>query len=146
MLFVRPRQQRGLFVILGTMPESEIVIAAAKAADVDAIKALLTENDLPVAGVDDHWKTFVTARDGQRLVGCGGSEAYSFAALIRSIAVHPDRRGVLPQAGIPEDRSRRGASATAGLARIPGRLSRERNVYAAGHVGLTTEHRQRTPR
>src|SRR6266571_5154154 len=92
MLFVRPRQGRGLFVILGTMPESEIVIAAATAADVEAIKALLTENDLPVAGVDDHWKTFVIARDGQKVVGCGGSEAYSFAALIRSIAVHPEYR------------------------------------------------------
>lgn len=74
------------------MPEGEIEIAAATAADVEAIKALLKENDLPLAGVDDHWKTFIIARDGKKLIGCGGSETYPFAALIRSIAVHPDYR------------------------------------------------------
>ena len=43
-----------------------------------------------------HWQTFVVARDGKTLVGCGGSEAYANAALIRSIAVDPmhRRRGV----------------------------------------------------
>jgi N-acetylglutamate synthase-like GNAT family acetyltransferase len=86
------RARGAAFAILVGMAENEIEIAAATAADVEAIKALLTQNDLPVAGVDDHWKTFVIARDGARLIGCGGSEAYSFAALIRSIAVHPEYR------------------------------------------------------
>ena len=72
--------------------DNEITITAATAADVEAIKAMLVANDLPTAGVDDHWKTFVVARDGDRIVGCGGSEAYQFAALIRSVAVHPDYR------------------------------------------------------
>ena len=71
---------------------SEITIAPATAADVDEIKTLLVANDLPTAGVDEHWKTFIVARDGDRLVGCGGAEAYQFAALIRSIAVVPDHR------------------------------------------------------
>jgi len=70
----------------------DVVIRAATAADVDAIKQLLETNALPLAGVDDHWKTFVVARDGDALVGCGGSEAYSNAALIRSIAVDPTHR------------------------------------------------------
>jgi len=70
----------------------ELVVSPAAAADVDAIKQLLVENDLPVAGVDDHWKTFVVAREGEQIVGCGGSEAYRNAALIRSIAVAPEHR------------------------------------------------------
>jgi amino-acid N-acetyltransferase len=71
----------------------QIRIAPAKAEDVAAMKELLTANVLPLDGVDDHWRTFVVARDGKRIVGCGGSEAYQFAALIRSIAVDPEYRG-----------------------------------------------------
>ena len=67
----------------------DVVISGATAADVEGIKRLLEVNDLPLEGVDQHWKTFIVARDGDALVGCGGSEAYSNAALIRSIAVSP---------------------------------------------------------
>jgi amino-acid N-acetyltransferase len=68
-------------------------VAPAKAADVADIKALLVENGLPVDGVEDHWRMFIVAREGKRLVGCGGAEAYRFAALLRSIAVASDFRG-----------------------------------------------------
>lgn len=71
---------------------SEITITPARAEDLDEIKALLTASELPLAGVDDHWKTFLVARDGDKLVGCGGAEAYQFAALIRSVAVLPEYR------------------------------------------------------
>lgn len=71
---------------------SEITILPATAEDVDAIKALLVANDLPTAGVAEHWRTFIVARDGDTIVGCGGAEAYQFAALIRSIAVRADYR------------------------------------------------------
>lgn len=71
---------------------SDITITPATAADLDAIKALLVAAELPTAGVDDHWKTFLIARDGEKIVGCGGAEAYQFAALIRSIAVIPEYR------------------------------------------------------
>jgi len=71
---------------------SDIQITPARADDLDAIKALLAANDLPIVGVDEHWKTFLVARDGETLVGCGGAEAYQFAALIRSIAVVPEYR------------------------------------------------------
>ena len=70
----------------------EIVITPAKAGDLDAIKSLLTANDLPTDGVEEHWKTFLIARDGEKVVGVGGAEAYQFAALIRSIAVMPEYR------------------------------------------------------
>jgi amino-acid N-acetyltransferase len=69
-----------------------VVIAAATERDVPFIKDLLVSNDLPTAGVDEHWRTFIVARDGDRIVGCGGAEAYQFAALIRSVAVVPDYR------------------------------------------------------
>ena len=71
---------------------SEITISPATADDLDSIKELLVANDLPIAGVDDHWKTFLVARDGEAIVGCGGAEAYQFAALIRSVAVKPEHR------------------------------------------------------
>jgi amino-acid N-acetyltransferase len=73
------------------MPD-DITISPAKANDIDAIKSMLRANDLPVEGVDDHWKTFLIARDGEKVVGVGGAEAYQFAALIRSIVVAPDYR------------------------------------------------------
>lgn len=70
--------------------EEEIVIEAAKAADIATIKSVLDANRLPVAGVEDHWRTFLVARAGERVVACGGAETYPAAALIRSIAVLPD--------------------------------------------------------
>lgn len=74
------------------MSDEEIVIAPATEADVATIKQILTDASLPTEGVDDHWKTFIVAREGDRIVGCGGSEAYQFAALLRSIAVVPEYR------------------------------------------------------
>ena len=74
--------------------EREISIRPATADDLGGIKELLTANGLPTAGVDDHWRTFIVARDGARMVACGGAEAYQFAALIRSIAVDPEYRSL----------------------------------------------------
>jgi len=73
-----------------------IVIAPATSDDVVSIKSILVENELPTAGIDEHWLTFLVARDGDRIIGCGGAEAYQMAALIRSIAVLPEyrKRGV----------------------------------------------------
>ncbi|HSP13474.1 MAG TPA: arsenic resistance N-acetyltransferase ArsN2 [Thermoanaerobaculia bacterium] len=70
----------------------EIAIAGAQEEDLEAIKGILVANELPTAGVEDHWRTFVVARDGEQIIGCGGAEAYSAAALIRSIAVLPEYR------------------------------------------------------
>jgi amino-acid N-acetyltransferase len=72
---------------------SEITIKPASASDLEPIKEILRACELPTAGVDDHWKTFLVARDGERLIACGGAEAHQFAALIRSIAVLPEYRG-----------------------------------------------------
>jgi len=69
-----------------------VTIAPATADDVDAIKSLLTKNELPTAGVDEHWRTFIVARFGGNVIACGGAEAYQFAALLRSIAVDDEYR------------------------------------------------------
>jgi amino-acid N-acetyltransferase len=74
------------------MSDHEIVIAPATAGDLDSIKSLLEASELPVAGVDEHWRTFLVARDGDKLVACGGAEAYTVVALIRSIAVLPSHQ------------------------------------------------------
>ena len=72
--------------------EQEIPISPARASDVGEIKKLLVASGLPTAGVDEHWKTFVVARDHGALVACGGAEPYDTAALIRSIAVDSEHR------------------------------------------------------
>jgi amino-acid N-acetyltransferase len=71
---------------------SDVEIQPATEADITAIKKLLLESALPIDGVDDHWRTFLVARDGEAMVGCGGAEAYHTAVLIRSIAVQPAHR------------------------------------------------------
>ena len=70
----------------------EIAISGAEQEDIADIKAILLANELPTAGVDDHWRTFVVARDGVRIIACGGAEAYKTVALLRSIAVLPQYR------------------------------------------------------
>ena len=72
--------------------DNEISISAATLADVPRICELLSSSNLPTAGVEENWKTFVVARTSDAIVGCGGAEAYQFAALIRSIAVEPSHR------------------------------------------------------
>jgi amino-acid N-acetyltransferase len=75
------------------MSFDHLKIGPATVQDLDEVLVLLQECDLPVDGVDQHIGTFIVARDGERLVGCGGAEAYQFAALIRSVAVAEDQRG-----------------------------------------------------
>jgi N-acetylglutamate synthase-like GNAT family acetyltransferase len=89
---LRPRVARPFFFYDRRIVH-EIVITAARATDVSDIKHILHANELPVQGVDEHWRTFLVARDGEQIVACGGAEAYPIAALIRSVAVLPDYRG-----------------------------------------------------
>lgn len=61
--------------------------------DVPAVRALLASASLPVDDVSADRQELVLAHDGATLVGCVGLEAYGDAALLRSFAVVPDRRG-----------------------------------------------------
>jgi N-acetylglutamate synthase-like GNAT family acetyltransferase len=68
-------------------------IASASSADRDEIARLLDSCALPSADIDAHLSRFFVARDDGRIVGCIGLEAAGDDALLRSLAVAPDRRG-----------------------------------------------------
>ena len=68
-------------------------LTPATPADRDPIAALLAECGLPNADIDPHLPNFTVARDGGRVVGVGGIEVHGDDALLRSMAVAPDRRG-----------------------------------------------------
>ena len=72
----------------------DLTIRPAREEDLEGILAILTEAGLVTDGVREHLGTFLVAREGDRMVGCGGSEAYQYAALIRSIAVAPEYRSI----------------------------------------------------
>ena len=65
----------------------------AEAGDWPAVRDLLTEAGLPLDGAAEAFTTGVVASDGGRLVGCAAIEPFDEAALLRSVAVVPGRRG-----------------------------------------------------
>jgi amino-acid N-acetyltransferase len=67
-------------------------ITSASAADWDAIQGLLSRSGLPVAGLEPHLKSTIVARDPNGILGCAALELYGDDALLRSVAVAPDRR------------------------------------------------------
>jgi amino-acid N-acetyltransferase len=65
------------------------MLRAATAADLPAIERLLTDADLPLAGVARALPTFVVAEDSGNLVGAAGLELCGNDALLRSVVVVP---------------------------------------------------------
>jgi amino-acid N-acetyltransferase len=62
--------------------------------DMPAIIALLKSSGLPYQDITPaHLDDFLLAVDGGKLVGVVGLERYGCDALLRSLGVHPDRRG-----------------------------------------------------
>jgi len=74
------------------MTLDDLIIRAARESDLDDVLSLLIDADLNIEGVHEHIGNFVVATDGEEIVGCGGSEAFPFVALIRSVTVDPDHR------------------------------------------------------
>jgi amino-acid N-acetyltransferase len=66
---------------------------AATDTDWPAIKLLLGDCDLPLAGARGHLANFLVTTDGDEIVGCVGAEVYGDAALLRSLAVVEWARG-----------------------------------------------------
>lgn len=64
----------------------------AEPSDWPEIRDLLSASGLPLDGTAEAFATGVVVRDGDRLVGCAAIEPYDGAALLRSVAVAPDRR------------------------------------------------------
>ena len=70
-----------------------IQIEPARAADVDSILQVILQNGLPVDGLREHLTTTFVAREADRIVGTAALELYPDGALLRSVAVAPERRG-----------------------------------------------------
>ena len=72
---------------------SEIELRPARSADFDSIARLLSGADLPVEDLDvTMLDAFVVATDGEVRVGVVGLEIHESNALLRSLAVEPQRR------------------------------------------------------
>ena len=72
------------------MPHS---IAPATPKDLTEILELLERAGLPRAGLDRHLSTTLVARDTNGICGTAALEVYGASALLRSVAVSPERRG-----------------------------------------------------
>jgi amino-acid N-acetyltransferase len=69
------------------------MIESATDGDLPEIHSLLERVDLPLAGVDDHVRTMLVAREDGHVVGTAALELYADGALLRSVAVEPRRQG-----------------------------------------------------
>jgi N-acetylglutamate synthase-like GNAT family acetyltransferase len=65
----------------------------ARAADLDAIRSLLSASGLPVDDVDEHVANFMLARQNGATVGAVALEYAGEAALLRSLCVATSHRG-----------------------------------------------------
>jgi arsenate reductase len=68
-------------------------IRAACPDDRTAVEALLRAEQLPTAGVAEHFATFTVAIEDGELVGVAGLELFGTSALLRSVAVRRQTRG-----------------------------------------------------
>jgi len=73
---------------------TQVTIGHAAESDYDVVEALLEREQLPLAGLHDHLDDLLIARDGSRIVGCAALELYDDDALLRSVAVDADHRGL----------------------------------------------------
>lgn len=69
------------------------MIECATDRDLPEIRALLERVHLPIAGVDEHLRTMLVAKEGERIVGTAALELYADGALLRSVAVEPHQQG-----------------------------------------------------
>jgi amino-acid N-acetyltransferase len=69
------------------------MIEPAQDRDLQEIRSLLDGLHLPLAGIAEHLSTMVVAREDGRVVGTAGLELYADGALLRSVAVDPQRQG-----------------------------------------------------
>jgi amino-acid N-acetyltransferase len=89
-------------------------VEPALSSDWEAIRALLSTAQLPLAGLDDQFpEAYVVIRDGARLAGVAGLQRHGQFGLLRSVAVaEASRRAGLGRALVTE---RLAAARTAGL-------------------------------
>ena len=69
------------------------MIELARHSDLPQVHRLLERCSLPLAGVDDHVDTMLVAREDAHVLGTAALEVYADGALLRSVAIDPNRRG-----------------------------------------------------
>jgi amino-acid N-acetyltransferase len=70
-----------------------MVIQAADASDLPAVRRLLETQHLPLDGIGEHVSTMVVAKEGSDVIGAAAVELYADGALLRSVVVDPTARG-----------------------------------------------------
>jgi len=70
-----------------------MAVVEARPADVAKVKALLDRVSLPYPDLEQHVDDLLVMRDQGQVIGCVALELYDDAALFRSLAVVPERRG-----------------------------------------------------
>jgi amino-acid N-acetyltransferase len=78
--------------MIAAIEETRTHIRPATSEDLPRIERLLTDNNLPLAGVRDALKDFVVAEVDGDLVGVAGLQVCCDDALLRSVAVKPEWR------------------------------------------------------
>jgi amino-acid N-acetyltransferase len=68
-------------------------VERARAADTEGVLQLLAQNGLPVDGLREHLPTTLVAREDGLVAGSAALEVYPDGALLRSVAVAPERQG-----------------------------------------------------
>ena len=68
-------------------------IRRARPSDFEAAAAILRASSLPLDGLPEHFPHALVAEEEGAIVGCVALELYGETALLRSLAVAPDRRG-----------------------------------------------------
>jgi amino-acid N-acetyltransferase len=74
--------------------EPTVEIGLGTPAEMDAVRALLEEAGLPTSGVHALIHTLLVARVGPQVVGCAAIEPCAPCALLRSVAVTKEVRGL----------------------------------------------------
>lgn len=88
------RRVQGLLLARGWAVPLGRVVEEALPEDAPALRAFLQVAELPVDDVEIGRQDFLLAREGERIVGSVGMEVAGEDALVRSLAVAHDRRGL----------------------------------------------------
>lgn len=73
---------------------TELALRTGRPDEVEEISKLITSEGMPAREVDRWIDGFWVLDDGEKLVGCAGVEVYGEAAVLRSVMVAPDLRGI----------------------------------------------------
>ena len=70
-----------------------VAVTEARASDLPRVHQILERTALPYPDLDNHLDDLMAMRDAGEVIGCVAVELYDEAALLRSLAIIPERRG-----------------------------------------------------